>query len=232
MKKNIIILGAVGILLALGSCKKSSNEKGNEIGPFNEDGSLTIKIADMDLELEDTEVAPYKDDEPAPDDELHTKEYITERVWSFYKLKDDKKCCSESYLKLRAQTEELAESKGTDLREGVRLMDNHWTLAPSEEYVSEDWSFEVMDVVLITKNRAMAVVNVNQQYGSKIKLHLVLERGDWYVDNFDLWTETSLDGTVEVYEEMEVYYNEKEMMTKYIEENSGKADEDEAAGNE
>lgn len=213
MKRIIITLGAVSLLLMLSCCNHKNTVE--RISP-NEDGSLTLRIGTLELELDEADAAEYTNDDPAPDDKLHTKEYITQRVKSFYELMDDGKCCSENYLKLRKQAEQTAANRGTNLKEETGLKENHWTLAQFESDGNEDWSYEVLGVGVITKNRALVLVDINQHFGSKIKLHLVLERGDWYVDNFDIWMETGFDATVEVYEEMEVYYNEKEMMQKFI----------------
>ena len=213
MKKTIITISAVGILLALGSC--NTNNYGNWTA--GEDGSIIVKFDDMEVEVDGEQATLYTNDKPATRDEQHSVEYITQRVKKFYELMDDQQCCSESYLKLRAQAEKKAKEKNTDLYEGARIMYNHWSLERYQGTGDKDWSYEILGVGAITQNHAMVLVNVGQRFGTKIKLHLVLERGDWYVDNFDIWTDVSFDGSVEVYEEQEVYYDEKEMMQEYIE---------------
>jgi hypothetical protein len=54
-----------------------------------------------------------------------------------------------------------------------------------------------------------------------------MERGDWYVDNFEGLYQMGFDAGVQVYEEHPIYYNEKEMMGDYIKETLSEEDEDE-----
>lgn len=168
--------------------------------------------------LDSIEADTIANDEPAPNDKQHNTHYIIQRVKSFYELKDDQQCCSENYLRLRALAEKVAKNVGKDLTEDADLVYNHWTLASDDDENLKDWNFEVLEVDNVTMNRAEVLVEIKLHYETKMKLHLVFERGDWYVDNFDMVSQVSFDAGVQVYEEHGVYYKEREMMTEYIKE--------------
>ena len=153
-------------------------------------------------------------------DEKHNEAYITERVQSFYELQDDQKCCSKSYLKLYKEAKKISERDGT-----IFLDCDHWTM--SNDIVSDNWKYQILSIDCISDNTALAMVQINENYyETKMKLALVFERGDWYVDNFIGVTQTAFDASVEVFEEQEIYYDEKEMMRNYIKE-SEEEDEEE-----
>jgi len=217
MKGFMIGLCAAGLMF--GSCIKGGKfddgnirDGGHGIGI----DTATVNMIEMSLLLDSIEADTIANDKPSPNDKLHSTKHIFDRVHSFYKLRDDQQCCSENYLKLRMLMEKVCRQQDEDIRE--LLTDNHWTLEYNGEDPGEDWSFQILDVDNVTMYKAEALVEVKKNYESKMKLHLVFERGDWYVDNFDMVSQVGFDAAVQVYEEHEVYYNEKEMMIQYIRE--------------
>lgn len=218
LKHLATLIGVVGLSLMLGGCIKLKKQGDNVIsgGPGIGIDSATVKKIDIGLALDEALADPIKNDQPAPADKRHTTKYIMDRVHSFYKDKNDKTSCSQSYLKLRALTKQVCAVKGddiTDLLEG-----NHWTLSADGDMPGKDWSFAILDVDNVTMYHAEVLVSVKEYYETKMKLHMVYERGDWYVDNFDMLTQVGFDAGVQVYEEHEVDYNEKEIMQEYIQE--------------
>ena len=226
MKKMMITIGAAGSLLMMTSCLKGGIFNG-VLGDGTDTDSVidgghgigidtaTINMMEISMMLDSIEGDTIVNDNPAPNDKLHSEKHIKERVNAFYKLMDDQQCCSNHYLKIRALAEKKARIEKKDLTE-AHLLSNHWTLANYEDDLDENWSYQILGVTGITMHRAEVLVDISQQFGSKMKLHLVLENGDWRVDNFDMVTQTGYDAVVEVYEEQEVYYNELEMMIDYI----------------
>lgn len=219
MKKIITAMGIMSILLMLGSCFQSGKVDGNNI----KDGghgigidTTTVNQIEISLLLDSIEAADKVKDEPSPNDKLHSTKHIFDRVHSFYKLMDDQQSCSENYLKLRMLTEKVCKQQEDEIKD--LLETNHWTLEYNGEDPGEEWSFQILGIDNVTMYRAEALVEIKKYYESKMKLHLVFERDDWYVDNFDMVSQVGFDAGVQVYEEHPVYYNEKEMMIQYIRE--------------
>lgn len=218
MKKIMIGICTAGLVL----CSCFNDWKvggGNDVkdgGPGTAIDTATVRKIEIGMALDSIEADTIVDDEKSPNDKMHTSKHIIDRVHSFYKLRDDQQSCSENYLKLRRLTEQvcqLQEEEINDLLEG-----NHWTLEPDDDDPGEEWSFQILSVDNVSMYKADVLVEIKKYYESKLKLHLVFERGDWYVDNFDMVSQVSFDASVQVYEEHEVYYNEKEMMLQYIHE--------------
>lgn len=223
MKKLIMTLGAAGLLLMFCNCHRDGKGNGNVIsgGPGIGTDTATVKM------LDSLYADPIEKDEPAPEDKLHSTYYILQRVKTFYKLMDDKQCCSEGYLKLYHQTEELCKQRKTELRKTVLEDNNHWTFEDDDSDPGENWHYEILEVEQVTKNYAHVVVKIIKNYETTLRLHLVMERGDWYVDNFEGLYQMGFDAGVQVYEEHPIYYNEKEMMGDYIKETLSEKEEDE-----
>lgn len=226
MKKTMMTLCAAGLMLMLGSCFEGNKPKENIIsgGPGIGIDTATVNKIDISEAFDSMMADTIANDEKAPDDRLHSTKYIIDRVNSLYKLMDDEQCCSKHYLALRALAEKVARTKGKDLKD-EDFVDNHWTLGDDEDANHPDWSFKILNIDNVTKYRAEALVEIKKYYETQMKLHLVFERDDWYVDNFDMLSQVSFDAAVQVYEEHEVYYNEKEMMAEYIQEFIDDADE-------
>lgn len=217
MKKILIGICAAG--LTFGCCFNDGKTDGGNArdgGPGIAIDTATVNLIELGMALDNIEADTIVNDEKSPGDKLHSTKHIIDRVNSFYKLRDDQQCCSKNYLSLRMLTERACQLNDDDIRD--ILTDNHWTLEHGDEDPGDEWSFKILSVDNVTMFKAEALVEVKMYYESKMKLHLVFERGDWYVDNFDMVSEVGFDATVEVYEEHEVYYNEKEMMIEYIRE--------------
>ena len=221
MKKLIMTLSASGLLLMLSSCHGDGKGNGSVIcgGPGVGIDTATVRM------LDSLYADPIEKDEPAPNDKQHNTHYILQRVKTFYTLMDDKQCCSESYLKLYQQTEELCKKNGKELRKTVLDDNNHWTFEDDDSDPGENWNYEILEVEQVTKNYAHVIVKISKNYETTLRLHLVMERGDWYVDNFEGLYQMGFDASVEVYEEHPIYYNEKEMMENYIKENQEEEEE-------
>lgn len=208
-------LCAAGLLFS--SCFDSNKPKENIIsgGPGIGIDTATVNRLNIIDAFDSLMADTITNDEKAPNDRLHSTKYLIDRVHSFYKLMDDEQCCSKNYRTLRALAEKVAKIEGIELTE-EHLERNHWTLGDNEDAANPDWSFKILDIDNVTKYRAEVLVEVNKYYETKMKLHLVMENDDWFVDNFDMVSQVGFDAAVQVYEEHEVYYNEKEMMSEYI----------------
>lgn len=218
MRKMSKTWGVLGILLMFGGCIKGGKTDGDIMDGGHGIGidSATVNRLDVAFALDSIMADTIRNDGAAPKDEPHSVERISERVKTFYRLMDDGRCCSTNYLALRALAEKVTGMEGADLKEKVGLEENHWTMGEDEDAANKDWSYQILEVEGITMHRAEVLVEVKKYYETRLRLHLVLERGDWYVDNFDVVTQTAYDAVVGVYEEHEVYYNEKEMMISFL----------------
>lgn len=151
MKRNLLILGC--LLFALTGCN-GGGKTGGDVP--SEDSAKTETVN--------------------TDDGKHTVKYITQRLNTIYELQDDKKCCSERYLKL--YNEAVAVSK----RSGMTFIDSdHWVQGND---IDPDWAYSILEVTDITPTTANARVLVCNYTERDVILKLVFEHGDWYVDNF------------------------------------------------
>ena len=148
MKKDILILAS---LIALSACQQTGKPS-SETTP---------------AQSADTEVAA---------DDKHTTEYITQRLTDIYEWKDNKKGCSERYMKLYNKASELSRQSGMTFLDA-----DHWVQGND---VDEEWSYSILEVKDITPTTATAQVLVSNFNEHEVTLKLVFERGDWYVDNF------------------------------------------------
>ena len=106
----------------------------------------------------------------------HSAEYIIQRLDSIYLSRVDSLCCSQRYLDIYAQAQQISQSEGT-----VFLDSDHWTQGQD---IPEDWSYSVESVDQITDTTAQATVIIHSFDDQKVMLDLVFERDNWYVDNF------------------------------------------------
>ena len=215
--KYMAMLLSVAAWMGLATSCFETGKKG--VGP--EDGgngvgidTAAVRRIDIMLALDSILADSVKEDGPAPADKEHTMKYLRDRVRGFYEAKDDATSCTESYMRLRALAKETMKERGETLEDWME--ESHWTLSEKGNEPGEDWRYEIVGVDHITKCRAEVLVIVKEYYETKMKLHMVMERGDWYVDNFEMLTQTGFDATVQVYEEHEVTYNEREIMVDYI----------------
>ena len=119
----------------------------------------------------------------APSDQQHSSEFITLRIDTIYKLRNNEACCSQRYLALFNQAQKISEEDGT-----LFIDADHWIAGQD---MDEEWSYELMSVSNITDSTATATVNVHNYGEQKVVLDLVFERGTWMVDNFHFFFEGS-----------------------------------------
>ena len=119
----------------------------------------------------------------APSDQQHSSEFITLRIDTIYKLRNNETCCSQRYLALYNQARKISEEDGT-----LFIDADHWIAGQD---MDEEWSYELMSISNITDSTALATINVHNYGDQKVVLDLVFERGTWMVDNFHFFFEGS-----------------------------------------
>ena len=119
----------------------------------------------------------------APSDAQHSPEFITLRIDTIYKQRNNESCCSERYMALYNQARQISEEDGT-----LFIDSDHWIAGQD---MDEEWSYELMSINNITDSTAQATVNVHNYVDQKVVLDLVFERGTWMVDNFHFFFEGS-----------------------------------------
>ena len=119
----------------------------------------------------------------APSDALHSAEFITLRIDTIYRLRNNERCCSERYLALYNKAQQISQEDGT-----IFLDSDHWIAGQD---MDEEWSYELMSVTNITDSTAQATMNIHNYADQKVVLDLVFERGTWFVDNFHFFFEGS-----------------------------------------
>ena len=112
----------------------------------------------------------------------HTPEYISQRIDTIYKYKDDSRFCSASYLLLDAQAEKLGGEMGHLCRDY-----DHWVVGQDTD---PQWGYKIKEIKNITDSTAEVDLIVRNFKNRHVALTLVYERGDWYVDDFHI----SFDG--------------------------------------
>ena len=118
-----------------------------------------------------------------PSDPQHSAEFITLRVDTIYKLRNNEKCCSERYMALFNKAQQISEEDGT-----MFIDSDHWIAGQD---MDEEWRYELMSVTNITDSTAQATMNIHNYSDQKVVLDLVFERGTWFVDNFHFFFEGS-----------------------------------------
>ena len=113
----------------------------------------------------------------------HSAEFITLRVDTIYKLRNNEKCCSEHYLAIYNKARKISEEDGT-----LFIDSDHWIAGQD---IDDEWSYELMSVTNITDSTAQATMNIHNYIDQKVVLDLVFERGTWFVDNFHFFFEGS-----------------------------------------
>lgn len=119
----------------------------------------------------------------APGDALHSAEFITLRIDTIYRLRNNEKCCSERYMALFNKARQISEEDGT-----LFIESDHWIAGQD---MDEEFSYELMSVNNITDSTAQATMNIHNYTDQKVVLDLVFERGTWFVDNFHFFFEGS-----------------------------------------
>ena len=118
-----------------------------------------------------------------PSDPQHSAEFITLRVDTIYKLRNNEKCCSERYLAIYNKARKISEEDGT-----LFIDSDHWIAGQD---IDDEWSYELMSVTNITDSTAQATMNIHNYIDQKVVLDHVFERGTWFVDNFHFFFEGS-----------------------------------------
>lgn len=116
-----------------------------------------------------------------PSDPQHSPEFITLRIDTIYKLRNNDSCCSQRYMALYNKARRLSEEDGT-----LFIDYDHWIAGQD---IDEEWSYELMSINNITDSTAQATMNIQNFSDQKVVLDLVFERGSWYVDNFHFFFE-------------------------------------------
>lgn len=116
-----------------------------------------------------------------PSDPQHSPEFITLRIDTIYKLRNNDSCCSQRYMALYNKARQLSEEDGT-----LFIDYDHWIAGQD---IDEEWSYELMSINNITDSTAQATMNIQNFSDQKVVLDLVFERGSWYVDNFHFFFE-------------------------------------------
>ena len=119
----------------------------------------------------------------SPSDAQHSPEFITLRIDTIYKLRNNEKCCSERYMALYNKAQQISEEDGT-----LFIDSDHWIAGQD---MDEEWSYELMSINNITDSTAQATMNIHNYADQNVVLDLVFERGTWVVDNFHFFFEGS-----------------------------------------
>ncbi len=118
-----------------------------------------------------------------PSDAQHSAEFITLRIDTIYRLRNNERCCSERYMALFNKARQISEEDGT-----LFIESDHWIAGQD---MDEEWSYELMSINNITDSTAQATLNVHNYTDQEVVLDLVFERGTWFVDNFHFFFEGS-----------------------------------------
>ena len=116
-------------------------------------------------------------------DYQHSAEFITLRIDTIYRLRNNERCCSERYMAIFNKAQRLSEEDGT-----LFIDSDHWVAGQD---VDDEWSYELMSVNNITDSTAQATMGIHNFTDQTVVLDLVFERGTWYVDNFHFFFEGS-----------------------------------------
>ena len=135
----------------------------------------------------------------------HTKDYINQRIDTIYKYKNDGQYCSESYRALEAEAVKLSEE-----RDEIYFDGDHWI---NGQDIDPKWSYKVKKIELEGDSVAWADITIHNFGDSRVKLRLLYERGDWFVDDFYFYYKD--EGVIKE-------LREKEGMKEYISANRKK----------
>ena len=146
------------------------------------------------------------------DDGKHNEAYIKQRIDSIYShfgyhpfdidtpvedaynITYDSLYCTDSYQTLKAQADQISEETGY-----IWIDADHWIAGQD---ISEDWSYSIKKVEIVTDSTATVELNVHNFDDQKVILDLLFQRGDWYVDNFHFFY-TDDEGKVNEIDEKE-----------------------------
>lgn len=123
----------------------------------------------------------------------HTKEYITQRIDTIYKYKDDAVCCSNRYNELTNQACKIA-----DELEDLYIECDHWVAGQD---IDPKWSYKISNINIESDSIAWAEMAIHNFSDHKVRLKLLYERGDWFVD--DILTTYVENGVAKEFSEQE-----------------------------
>ena len=123
----------------------------------------------------------------------HTKEYITQRIDTIYKYRDDAMCCSNRYNELTNQACKIAEEL-----EDMFIDSDHWVVGQD---IDPKWSYKVRNIKIESDSIAWAEMTIHNFSNHKVRLKLLYERDDWFVD--DILTTFVENGVAKEYSEQE-----------------------------
>ena len=159
-------------------------------------GSKTNNFAET-AETADSLTTDSAEAKAAPDINLdsvkHTKDYIAQRIDTIYKYKNDGLYCSERYCALQSEVIKLS-----DERDEIYFDGDHWI---NGQDIDPKWSYKVKKIELEGDSVAWADITIHNFSDSRVKLRLLYERGDWFVDDFCFFYKE--DGTIKEIRELE-----------------------------
>ena len=123
----------------------------------------------------------------------HTKEYISQRIDTIYKYRDDAKCCSNRYNELTNKACKIAEEL-----EDMFIDSDHWVVGQD---INPKWSYKIRNIKIESDSIAWAEMTIHNFSDHKVRLKLLYERDDWFVD--DILTTFVEDGVAKEYSEQE-----------------------------
>ena len=123
----------------------------------------------------------------------HTKEYITQRIDTIYKYRDDAVCCSNRYNELTNQACKIA-----DEIEDLFIDSDHWVAGQD---IDPKWSYKIRNIKIESDSIAWAEMTIHNFSDRNVRLKLLYERGDWFVD--DILTTFVENGVAKEFSEQE-----------------------------
>ena len=123
----------------------------------------------------------------------HTKEYVTQRIDTIYKYRDDAVCCSNRYNELTNQACKIA-----DEIEDLFIDSDHWVAGQD---IDPKWSYKIRNIKIESDSIAWAEMTIHNFSDRKVRLKLLYERGDWFVD--DILTTFVENGVAKEFSEQE-----------------------------
>ena len=164
-------------LMMLVACGDKTNNTGVDADSLTTD-SATIQPAIATVNL---------------DSVRHTKEYITQRIDTIYKYRDDAVCCSNRYNELTNQACKIA-----DEIEDLFIDSDHWVAGQD---IDPKWSYKIRNIKIESDSIAWAEMTIHNFSDRKVRLKLLYERGDWFVD--DILTTFVENGVAKEFSEQE-----------------------------
>lgn len=164
-------------LMMLVACGDKTNNTGVDADSLTTD-SATIQPAIATVNL---------------DSVRHTKEYITQRIDTIYKYMDDAVCCSNRYNDLTNQACKIAEELSD-----LYIDCDHWIMGQD---IAPDWSYKIRYINIESDSIAWVEMTIHNFSDRKVKLKLLYEREDWFVD--DILTTYEENGVAKEFSEQE-----------------------------